>query len=281
MICVVKYDDAAVIIPGKLSTMNPVIRPAGAPQKAVQFYLGSMRTWRVPASLRNPRTLKHDIASWSGDRGMTGAGSQLHAKVTCSEYKPSCPRLSWRRLHPYLHTYAQFVQSSHISQLSLKNLYRSVTTKTTDPIIMHSSLASIIMAAATLHQASAFTGFEQNEMNGMVPVADKLMSLHPEIVPVLQSTPFLNALPALDKREDPVPVDGQPDPNRQVVTPQNVYVLQCTEPGFRGNCLVFGAAPGKCANYYDFSKDPSFLAMYDNQTSSISTNTGGECQFYK
>lgn len=33
---------------------------------------------------------------------------------------------------------------------------------------------------------------------------------------------------------------------RQVVTPDNIFVLQCVDAGFREPCLVFGAAPGDC-----------------------------------
>lgn len=33
---------------------------------------------------------------------------------------------------------------------------------------------------------------------------------------------------------------------QNVVTPDNIFVLQCTEAGFREPCLVFGAPPGQC-----------------------------------
>lgn len=47
-------------------------------------------------------------------------------------------------------------------------------------------------------------------------------------------------------RRQAVPDDATPDPNRNITTPENIFVLQCDLAGFRGDCLVFGAAPGKC-----------------------------------
>lgn len=34
-------------------------------------------------------------------------------------------------------------------------------------------------------------------------------------------------------------------------------------------------------NFSSYNKTQAFLDKYDNQTSSLSTNTGGLCQFYK
>lgn len=33
---------------------------------------------------------------------------------------------------------------------------------------------------------------------------------------------------------------------QEVVTPDNIFVLQCVDAGFREPCLVFGAPPGEC-----------------------------------
>jgi hypothetical protein len=44
--------------------------------------------------------------------------------------------------------------------------------------------------------------------------------------------------------------DPEPDPNRPAVTPDYVFVLQCLEAGFRGDCLVFGAPPGQCGKLF-------------------------------
>ncbi|KJX94106.1 hypothetical protein TI39_contig4216g00018 [Zymoseptoria brevis] len=62
--------------------------------------------------------------------------------------------------------------------------------------------------------------------------------------------------------------------------PQYLYVLQCREQGFRGDCLVFGAAPGQCVNYYDFNTDGKTGKAYDKNVTSLSSSYGGVCQFY-
>ncbi|EFQ26802.1 hypothetical protein CGRA01v4_08928 [Colletotrichum graminicola] len=73
------------------------------------------------------------------------------------------------------------------------------------------------------------------------------------------------------------------DPDSNVTTPDNVFVLQCTDPGFRGNCLVFGSPPGQCVSYFNFDSPNStdISDIFNNQVASLSTNTGGACQFYK
>ncbi|CAG8977543.1 hypothetical protein HYALB_00008724 [Hymenoscyphus albidus] len=92
----------------------------------------------------------------------------------------------------------------------------------------------------------------------------------------------------------------EPDPNRPIVTPPLIFVLQCTDAGFRGNCIVFGARPGRCGkshssqescsdadvlkvDYDDFNPFNSTMisGIYNNNVSSLSTNTGGKCQFYQ
>ncbi|KAK8139367.1 hypothetical protein PG984_002747 [Apiospora sp. TS-2023a] len=77
--------------------------------------------------------------------------------------------------------------------------------------------------------------------------------------------------------------EQEPDPSRPATTPEYVFVLQCTENGFRGDCLVFGAAPGKCVSYSDFNSANSteISDAYNDKVVSLSTNTGGSCQFYK
>ncbi|KAF4989513.1 hypothetical protein FDECE_14679 [Fusarium decemcellulare] len=76
----------------------------------------------------------------------------------------------------------------------------------------------------------------------------------------------------------------EPDPNRNYTLEDNlVFVLQCTTVGFRPECISFGAAPGKCVSYFDFDNDDSTALSdsFNNNVTSISTNTGGSCQFYK
>lgn len=38
---------------------------------------------------------------------------------------------------------------------------------------------------------------------------------------------------------------------------------------------------GTKVNYSSFNSSQAFLDEYENKTSSLSTNTGGNCQFYK
>ncbi|KAK1726096.1 hypothetical protein CaCOL14_003795 [Colletotrichum acutatum] len=77
--------------------------------------------------------------------------------------------------------------------------------------------------------------------------------------------------------------DGEPDPNRNETNPETIFVLQCTDAGFRGDCLVFGASPGDCVSYFNFQAANSTVISdrFNDQVSSLSTNTGGKCQFYK
>ncbi|KAF4458722.1 hypothetical protein FALBO_14532 [Fusarium albosuccineum] len=81
-----------------------------------------------------------------------------------------------------------------------------------------------------------------------------------------------------------VPKCFEPDPNRNYTLEDNlVFVLQCTTPGFRPECISFGAPPGKCVSYFDFDSGNSTAISdsFNNNVTSISTNTGGSCQFYK
>ncbi|WYZ39086.1 hypothetical protein EsH8_III_001000 [Colletotrichum jinshuiense] len=82
----------------------------------------------------------------------------------------------------------------------------------------------------------------------------------------------------LDARQE-----GEPDPNRNETNPEYVFVLQCTDPGFRGDCLVFGASPGDCVSYFNFqaANSTELSDRFNDKVSSLSTNTGGKCQFYK
>ncbi|KAK2780404.1 hypothetical protein CKAH01_00348 [Colletotrichum kahawae] len=77
--------------------------------------------------------------------------------------------------------------------------------------------------------------------------------------------------------------EAEPDPNRNETNPDVVFLLQCTDAGFRGDCLVFGAAPGSCVSFFDFNPPNSTEASdrFNDKVTSLSTNTGGKCQFYK
>ncbi|KAF2848728.1 hypothetical protein T440DRAFT_400750 [Plenodomus tracheiphilus IPT5] len=75
----------------------------------------------------------------------------------------------------------------------------------------------------------------------------------------------------------------EPDPNRNETIPELIFVLQCTDGGFRGDCLVFGASPGDCVSYFNFqaANSTEISDRFNDKVSSLSTNTGGNCQFYK
>ncbi|KAH7393580.1 hypothetical protein BKA64DRAFT_755876 [Cadophora sp. MPI-SDFR-AT-0126] len=85
-------------------------------------------------------------------------------------------------------------------------------------------------------------------------------------------------LDQLDKRQT------EPDPDRNATLQDGlVFVLQCVDAGFREPCIAFGAPPGACVSYFSFRSrnDTSISDPYNDAVSSISTNTGGNCQFYK
>ncbi|KAK1493869.1 hypothetical protein CTAM01_09330 [Colletotrichum tamarilloi] len=77
--------------------------------------------------------------------------------------------------------------------------------------------------------------------------------------------------------------DGEPDPNRNETNPETIF-------GFRGDCLVFGTSPGDYnkylvyrVSYFNFqaANSTAISDRFNDQVSSLSTNTGGKCQFYK
>ncbi|CAN8099222.1 unnamed protein product [Discula destructiva] len=70
---------------------------------------------------------------------------------------------------------------------------------------------------------------------------------------------------------------------QNVVTPDNIFVLQCVDPGFREPCLVFGAPPGECVSYFDFQAENSTAVsdIYHLNVTSLATNTGGNCMYFQ
>ncbi|KAF6792366.1 hypothetical protein CMUS01_16163, partial [Colletotrichum musicola] len=77
--------------------------------------------------------------------------------------------------------------------------------------------------------------------------------------------------------------EAEPDPNRNETNPDLIFLLQCTDSGFRGDCLVFGAPPGLCVSFFSFNgaNSTEVSDRFNDQVTSLSTNTGGKCQFYK
>ncbi|KAL1875432.1 hypothetical protein Daus18300_003171 [Diaporthe australafricana] len=82
-------------------------------------------------------------------------------------------------------------------------------------------------------------------------------------------------LEGTDKRQDA-------DPDRNSTIPDAVFTLQCTDDGFRGDCLVFGAKPGACVSYFDFqaANSTEISDRFNNNVRSLSVNTGGKCSWY-
>ncbi|KAJ5035610.1 uncharacterized protein L3040_008075 [Drepanopeziza brunnea f. sp. 'multigermtubi'] len=113
-----------------------------------------------------------------------------------------------------------------------------------------------------------------------------------EFVPRL--SPSIENTPAYDRFVDPtvktMVLDGlekrqeEPSPDRNTTLQDGlIFVLQCINPGFRDPCISLGAPPGVCASYFSFNgpNSTALSDLYNNNVSSISTNTGGNCQFYK
>ncbi|KAK2061751.1 hypothetical protein LY76DRAFT_643762 [Colletotrichum caudatum] len=136
-------------------------------------------------------------------------------------------------------------------------------------------LVSMAMASLAFQQASALPAPDV-----LIKVAPEVQSGHPEAYAVFLRAPKLVLGDVAQKRQA-VPGDGNPNPDRPPITPGNIFVLQCPDAGFLGDCISFGAPPGRCVDYSSFNTSRAFLDKYDNQTSAISTNTGGQCQFYK
>ncbi|KXH61975.1 hypothetical protein CSAL01_00981 [Colletotrichum salicis] len=162
------------------------------------------------------------------------------------------------------------------------------------------SLTSVVLASWAFQQAAALPEIQEN--TNIITVAQSVQEKHPEAFAAFQKSNLINLVATTEKRQE-VPGDGNPDPNRPPVIPDNIFLLQCSEAGFLGECLSWGAPPGRCGkphhmtksltqgqvadvvsypvNYSSFNKTQAFLDKYENQTTSLSSNTGGLCQFYK
>ncbi|OLN83332.1 hypothetical protein CCHL11_03106 [Colletotrichum chlorophyti] len=140
------------------------------------------------------------------------------------------------------------------------------------------SIASILLATTAVYGANAAPREVRRDF--AVHIADIVKADHPKAYAAFLAAPKIVLDTSLDRRQE-VPVDGNPNSTRPITTPENIFVLQCSEAGFQGDCLSWGAPPGRCVNYFNFNNTQEFLNKWENQTSSLSTNTGGLCQFYK
>ncbi|TVY57204.1 hypothetical protein LSUE1_G008761, partial [Lachnellula suecica] len=75
----------------------------------------------------------------------------------------------------------------------------------------------------------------------------------------------------------------EPDPDRNTTLQDDlVFVVQCTEAGFRGDYLVFGAPPGRRVSYFNFQDANSTAVsdVYNDNLTSLAANTGGVCYLF-
>ncbi|KAK1990208.1 hypothetical protein LX36DRAFT_676049 [Colletotrichum falcatum] len=149
------------------------------------------------------------------------------------------------------------------------------------------SFSALVLAAAS---ATGVMSAAVGNVNNVVTDANTGASfkLNNNVVNSAAYAPFGNVpvvypvnKAAIDARDQPT--EPEPNPDRPDVTPDYVYVLQCDDSGFRGDCLVFGSPPGECVSYfsYDAVNSTDISAKYNEKVISLSTNTGGMCQFYK
>lgn len=106
-------------------------------------------------------------------------------------------------------------------------------------------LATLTSLLSIASVAVAFTVSE----NSIIPLTVGLKNAHPEAFAAFMVAPIYDLGPKLSSKRQAVPVDATPDPNRTVVTPENVFVLQCSDAGFQGDCISWGAPPGDCGKW--------------------------------
>lgn len=104
------------------------------------------------------------------------------------------------------------------------------------------AFVSAILVSLTAPISHALPTIQENSLFAL---GDSVKTIHPEAYNAFLTAPLITFDGTVSRRQE-VPDDSTPDPNRPIVIPPAVFVLQCDIAGFRGNCLSFGAAPGKC-----------------------------------
>lgn len=104
------------------------------------------------------------------------------------------------------------------------------------------TLISALVASLAISVSRALPTIQENSL---FAIGDSVKTSHPEAYSAFLTAPLITFDGTVSRRQE-VPDDSTPDPNRPIVTPPYIFVLQCDISGFRGNCLSFGAAPGKC-----------------------------------
>lgn len=104
------------------------------------------------------------------------------------------------------------------------------------------TLFSAVLASLAISISHALPTIQENSL---FAIGDSVKTGHPEAYNAFMTSPLITFDGTVSRRQE-VPDDSTPDPNRPIVTPPYIFVLQCDIAGFRGNCLSFGAAPGEC-----------------------------------
>lgn len=166
---------------------------------------------------------------------------------------------------------------------------------------MQSLTNLIFLAGAVTPVLSAAIAPQSVEKRGVLHIAadvDAGIPFNSKVVDSDAYNTFVSTevvlLEGTDKRQDA-------DPDRNSTIPDAIYTLQCTDDvgtsplilsksdllkseyqGFRGDCLVFGAKPGACVSYFDFqpANSTEVSDRFNNKITSLSVNTGGNCQWY-
>lgn len=106
---------------------------------------------------------------------------------------------------------------------------------------------SAVLASLAFQPAGAVPAPQENSVINLAAV---VKADHPEAYAAFLKAPKITLDGAVRKRQA-VPGDGNPDPDRPPVTPDNIFLLQCSDAGFLGECLSFGAPPGRCGKKSD------------------------------
>lgn len=103
---------------------------------------------------------------------------------------------------------------------------------------MKFQVATTLLAAASVNAlALGNIGTRAVELVGDVKVAITGSVINSAAFKPFQNTRVLVKTPATTSKR------------QEVVTPDNIFVLQCVDAGFREPCLVFGAPPGECGKW--------------------------------
>ncbi|GJC82986.1 hypothetical protein ColLi_05824 [Colletotrichum liriopes] len=140
-----------------------------------------------------------------------------------------------------------------------------------------STLVLAATAATGVMSAAVSKPIEQRDTGSSAGLKYASTIMNSAAFPKFLTTEVVSAV-HLEARQE-----AEPDPNRNETNPDLVFLLQCTDAGFRGDCLVFGASPGDCVSYFNFQAGNSteISDRFNDKVTSLSTNTGGKCQFYK